>query len=49
MDITKINSELNWKPLETFESGIKKTIIWYLENKQWCREARSRINVNNKN
>ena len=49
MDITKINSELNWKPLETFESGIKKTIIWYLENKQWCRKVRSRINVNNKN
>ncbi len=35
IDSSKINSELNWKPKETFESGIKKTVVWYLDNKIW--------------
>lgn len=35
VDITKISSELNWKPKENFKTGIKKTVIWYLENKNW--------------
>ena len=48
MDITKIYNELNWSPLETFETGIKKTVIWYLENQQWCREVRSQIKTNYK-
>ena len=33
IDNTKISNELNWKPNETFQSGIKKTISWYLKNK----------------
>ena len=36
MDIFKINKELKWKPEETFVTGIKKTIEWYLNNKNWC-------------
>ena len=35
IDASKINSDLHWKPAETFESGIKKTVEWYLKNKQW--------------
>ncbi|MDK9754288.1 dTDP-glucose 4,6-dehydratase [Vibrio sp. D173a] len=36
IDATKIETELNWKPKETFESGIRKTVEWYLNNKVWC-------------
>ena len=35
IDASKIERELGWKPEETFESGIRKTVEWYLENKQW--------------
>jgi dTDP-glucose 4,6-dehydratase len=35
IDATKIERELDWKPEETFESGIKKTVEWYLNNKYW--------------
>ena len=35
LDITKIEHELGWKPKETFESGIRKTVEWYLNNKKW--------------
>lgn len=35
IDQTKITSELQWVPKETFDSGIKKTINWYLENQNW--------------
>jgi len=30
IDATKMNDELNWKPAETFETGIRKTVEWYL-------------------
>jgi dTDP-glucose 4,6-dehydratase len=36
IDAGKIQKELGWKPQETFESGIKKTIQWYLDNQEWC-------------
>lgn len=36
IDATKINKTLGWKPDETFDSGIKKTVEWYLKNKLWC-------------
>ena len=39
IDATKIANELNWKPEETFETGIKKTIKWYLDNKTWSRHV----------
>lgn len=35
IDAAKIGRELGWKPQETFESGIRKTIEWYLNNKKW--------------
>ncbi len=41
IDASKINKELGWQPLETFESGILKTIKWYLENSQWCQNVQS--------
>jgi dTDP-glucose 4,6-dehydratase len=41
MDATKIQRELGWRPLETFESGIRKTVRWYLENEQWVRDVTS--------
>ncbi len=36
VNTNKIYSELNWKPKEKFETGLKKTIKWYLDNKDWC-------------
>lgn len=35
IDASKIDRELGWKPAETFESGIRKTVEWYLSNKEW--------------
>ena len=37
IDATKIERELNWKPQETFETGILKTVLWYVNNKQWWK------------
>lgn len=37
IDARKIAIDLNWKPIETFESGIKKTVQWYLDNQDWCQ------------
>jgi dTDP-glucose 4,6-dehydratase len=36
INATKIQKELNWTPIETFESGIRKTVQWYLDNQDWC-------------
>jgi dTDP-glucose 4,6-dehydratase len=41
MDARKIERELNWHPLETFESGIHKTVHWYLEHEDWVRDVTS--------
>jgi dTDP-glucose 4,6-dehydratase len=41
IDATKIERELGWRPLETFESGIRKTVQWYLENEEWVRDVTS--------
>jgi dTDP-glucose 4,6-dehydratase len=41
MNATKIERELGWRPLETFESGIRKTVRWYLENEEWVRDVTS--------
>ena len=35
IDASKIERELNWIPQESFDSGIRKTVVWYLENKNW--------------
>lgn len=39
IDASKINKELGWRPEETFESGIRKTIEWYLDNSEWCQHV----------
>lgn len=41
LDPTKVESELGWQPLETWESGLRKTIDWYQENTEWISRARS--------
>lgn len=37
IDASKIAKELNWTPHETFDSGIRKTVQWYLGNQDWCQ------------
>lgn len=39
IDAEKIQKELNWCPQETFETGIRKTVEWYLNNLDWCRRV----------
>lgn len=41
MDGRKIERELGWKPRETFETGIRKTVEWYLKNDEWTKEVTS--------
>ena len=41
MDITKIERELGWQPRETFASGLRKTIQWYLDNPAWVEHVTS--------
>lgn len=41
IDSSKIKQELSWKPRETFETGLEKTIIWYLENETWWRSIKA--------
>lgn len=52
IDATKIQNELGWSPTETFETGISKTVQWYLNNLDWCHRVqdgsyqRERLGVN---
>ena len=39
IDASKIQKELGWVPKETFETGLRKTVQWYLENLDWCRRV----------
>jgi dTDP-glucose 4,6-dehydratase len=41
IDATKLERELGWKPAETFETGIKKTVQWYLDNAAWVENVTS--------
>lgn len=41
IDATKIEKELGWAPVETFSSGIRKTVVWYLENEGWVANVTS--------
>ncbi|HEY3488115.1 MAG TPA: dTDP-glucose 4,6-dehydratase [Gammaproteobacteria bacterium] len=43
IDPRKIETELGWRPQENFESGLSKTVDWYIDNKNWCRRIRDRI------
>jgi len=41
IDARKIRSELGWQPRETFETGLERTVRWYLANAQWTAQVRS--------
>jgi dTDP-glucose 4,6-dehydratase len=41
VDARKLETELGWKPADTFETGIRKTVIWYLEHTEWVAHAQS--------
>ena len=41
IDSSKLKNELNWQPKETFETGIKQTINWYLENQTWWQDIQN--------
>ena len=43
IDASKLEAELGWRALETFESGIEKTVRWYLDNEWWWRPLRERV------
>tara|TARA_R110000851_G_scaffold4753_2_gene19656 strand:+ start:5959 stop:7029 length:1071 start_codon:yes stop_codon:yes gene_type:complete len=52
IDSSKMSRELNWQPEETFETGLRKTIEWYLTNQKWCQHVqdgsyqRERLGIN---
>jgi dTDP-glucose 4,6-dehydratase len=41
IDASRIERELGWRPRETFESGLRRTVQWYLENEPWWRDVQS--------
>jgi dTDP-glucose 4,6-dehydratase len=43
IDASKIERELGWRPAETFQSGLRKTVEWYLENQGWWQRVRSGV------
>lgn len=52
IDSSKMSRELNWMPVETFETGLRKTVKWYLDNQKWCENVqngsyqRQRLGIN---
>ncbi|PMG99000.1 dTDP-glucose 4,6-dehydratase [Vibrio lentus] len=52
IDSTKMQTELGWTPIETFDTGLKKTVQWYLDNRSWCKNVqdgsyqRERLGIN---
>jgi dTDP-glucose 4,6-dehydratase len=43
IDASKIERELGWRPAETFETGLRKTVSWYLDNQAWWERVRSGV------
>ena len=43
IDSRKITSTLGWTPRESLDSGLRKTVRWYLENRHWCEDIRQRV------
>ena len=41
IDARKIEREIGWEPRETFESGLRKTVQWYLQNEEWVQDVTS--------
>ena len=48
IDPTKVEKELGWLPRETFESGLRKTVLWYLNNKAWWQPLRKIVYAGNR-
>jgi dTDP-glucose 4,6-dehydratase len=54
MDASKIRAELAWQPRHAFDSGLERTVAWYLENRAWCdaveqgKDARERLGLETK-
>ena len=42
IDCSKIERELGWRPAETFETGLRKTVRWYLDNRSWWEAIREK-------
>lgn len=45
VDVNKIKTELNWKPSETFKTGLEKTIKWYLDNLSWVKSVQNNEHI----
>jgi dTDP-glucose 4,6-dehydratase len=43
MNASKIEAELGWKPRETFQTGLRKTVEWYLANQNWVEQVTSGV------
>ena len=41
INASKMSNELNWQPIETFETGLRKTVKWYLDNQTWCKNVQN--------
>jgi dTDP-glucose 4,6-dehydratase len=41
IDASKIQRHLEWSPIESFDSGLQKTVSWYLDNEEWCRNVQN--------
>jgi dTDP-glucose 4,6-dehydratase len=41
IDPSKIERDLEWQPLESFETGMRKTVSWYMENREWCERVQT--------
>jgi dTDP-glucose 4,6-dehydratase len=41
IDARKIQRDLGWRPTETFDTGIRKTVQWYLDNPQWAEQVQT--------
>ena len=41
IDASKIGRELGWTPARTFEDGLRETISWYLEHRDWCEQIQA--------
>ena len=39
INASKLETELDWRPSETFETGIRKTVVWYLQNADWIKQV----------
>ncbi len=42
IDAAKLRGELGWRPRETFETGLRRTVQWYIDNREWCRRVQER-------